>query len=265
MYIKKSTKSLIIDLLGTNFPLSLTQIYKEIIKTKIISYQAVHKTIKELVEEKILEKFGKQYLLNKEWVHNQTKQFTNHYANYFNLSYNANQIDTNSKIQVFRFSSIKELTDFLIDAYSKDYFKLEGKLYFSVRKLLPFIPQTIIQFIKQVLKNNKICVLCRGNGISDKVAAKFYRALGINVKTGVTLPHYNSALVGNCVMQYFFFFNDSYRTKLYSYSEKIKQKTGFSLMKMTSDIIYKKIEIFIVINRHPVLVSDMKQSLNIYS
>ncbi|MFC1691306.1 hypothetical protein ACFL0W_03930 [Nanoarchaeota archaeon] len=261
---ENSTKKLIIQILGDRFPLTLKQIYIEIKKEKDISYQAVHKVIKEIVEDGIVDKIEKQYFLNKNWIKQQTKSFSNYYSNYFNIGYNPNQIDESSKIQIFRFTSLKDLTNFLIKSYAKGYFgeNEPKKIFLSVRRLLPFVPESIIHFIKKLEKENKICLACRGNTIADKLAAKFFRSLGIEVKTGVVIPHHNSICIGDTVLQYFFFFNEPYRKKLYSFSDKIKKKSGFSLLKMTSDIFHRQTEIYIIVNKHSVLVEDIKQSIS---
>jgi chromosome condensin MukBEF complex kleisin-like MukF subunit len=68
----KSTKDKIIDLLSSEWPLSLKRIYGKLKKRYgiNISYQATHKAINELVEEKVLQKVKKEYKLNIEWVNN---------------------------------------------------------------------------------------------------------------------------------------------------------------------------------------------------
>lgn len=257
-----STKSLIITALGDRFPLTLKQIHNEIKKNRKISYQAVHKVIKELIKEQIVEKIEKQYFLNKEWIKQQTKSFSKYHFNYFNLNYNPNQISKESKIQIFKFSSIKEIGDFIIDAYAKGYFDTEEKkIYFLVRRILPFFPPSLISFAKKILKQNDIYVLCRSNTIADKWAAKLYRKLGIKIKLGATTPHYNSVCIGDYVIQYFNFINEDYRKKIYSFSEKINKKPPQSLLKLTSDVLYKRTELYLIINRHPVLVNDIKQNI----
>jgi hypothetical protein len=261
--VAKSTKSLVINILGRQFPLTLKQIFNEVKIDRNISYQAVHKAIKELVGEDIIEKIDKQYFLNKCWIEEQTNSFSDFYSNYFSMSYNSNQIDRSNKIQIFRFTSIKDTINFIIEAYTKGCFDLtnNNSIYFSVRKLLPFIPQQLLSFLKELSKKNKINIICKSNTISDKWVAKLYRILNVTVKVGVDIPHYNSMLIGDCVLQYFFFLDDSYRKRLYSYSEKIKKKSSMSLLRMTSDLIYKKTEIYLVLNRHPVLVENFRESV----
>lgn len=68
-----STKSAIVTILGQGAPLSLKQLNAEIQKqtNKQITYQATHKTVKKLLEEKVLQKTSeKKYTINKGWIYN---------------------------------------------------------------------------------------------------------------------------------------------------------------------------------------------------
>lgn len=71
-----STKQKIISTLGEEWPLTAKQIYnsfRKIHSTKI-TYQAVHKMLKELAEEMVISKSDSKYSLSKDWVEN-IKQF----------------------------------------------------------------------------------------------------------------------------------------------------------------------------------------------
>jgi hypothetical protein len=216
----------------------------------------VHKVLNELLKEKIVDKIEKHYFLNKNWIKEQTDNFSVFYSHYFNTSYNPNQIDINNKIQVFRFTSVKEMLDFMILAYIQGELGT-GELYASVKRLLPFIPHALIPY----LKKSTVYILCSGNSIADQWTAKFYRTLGMQIKINAKPRHFNSICFGNCVVQYYFFMNENYRQKLYAFSEKIAMNSSMRLMKMTADLLYKNIEIFLVINRHPLLVEDMKKEI----
>ena len=65
-----STKSLVIDLLGVEWPLSSMKIYHRLKNNYglSITYQAAYKAINELVEENVLQKEGKEYKIKIEWI-----------------------------------------------------------------------------------------------------------------------------------------------------------------------------------------------------
>ncbi|MDO8634312.1 MAG: hypothetical protein Q7K34_03400 [archaeon] len=72
-----SAKDAVILALGGKWPLSAKEIHGEIQKSigNDSSYQATHKTINQLVKEKILAKSGKNYELSQEWI-NRLKNFS---------------------------------------------------------------------------------------------------------------------------------------------------------------------------------------------
>jgi hypothetical protein len=258
-----STKKLIIEILGNQFPLNLNQIVKEIKTKKNLSYQAVHKTIGELIIDNTVKKVEKQYFLNKDWVESQTKSFSKYYSNYFNISYNSNQIDPKAKIQVFRFSSLKDILDFIVETIEKGYLKSSSnKIYISLRRIHPIIPPSLIVAIKKVSKENNIYLICKSDKFTDKWGAKLFRSLGVKVKTGVDIPHQNVACFEECVLQYFLFFDESYKKKVHTFSDNFDGKASIVLLKLTSDIFYKKADMYIILNRYQVFVNDIKETIS---
>ncbi|MFC1691744.1 hypothetical protein ACFL0W_06205 [Nanoarchaeota archaeon] len=256
-----STKSLIISILREEFPISLTQIYKKVKKTNKISYQGVRKAINELIKEEVVEKIEKQYFLNKEWVKEQTKLFSKAYSNYFNVNYNSNQIDERSKIQTFRFSSLYGVLDFILQAYSKGHLKNENsnKLYVFLTRLPPIIPPELLQVIKKLQKDNEICVFCKSDKTADRWAAKFYRSLNMKVKTGVNVPHQNIMYFGDFMLQLFCFYSSKHANEVYTFENKFEKKSKSSLLKMMDKAFNKKAELYVILNRYPVFLEDVKE------
>jgi len=255
-----NTKDKIISLLKKEFPLSLTQVFKRTNTEKKVTYQGIRKAVNELVNENIIEKVDKQYFLNKEWVKEQTKSFSKAYSHYFNINYNPNQIDDQS-IQVFQFSSLNQTLNFIIEAYSKGHLrnKETNKIYVSLRRLPPLIPPALIQFMKKLQKDNEIHFICKSDRLADRWAAKFFRSLGINVKTGINTPHQNIACFGDFMLQFFFFCPQSYANKIYSFEKEFKKKSQSSFLRLMNDVFHKKAEIYIIKNKYHPFLEDIKK------
>jgi len=257
----KSTKRLIIETLGQRFPLTLNQIAKAVRATKNISYQAVHKAIKELTTKNITEKIDKQFVLNKDWLSDQTSAFAAYYTEYFNINYNANQIQSKSKIQVFRFNSLKQLLDFFVKAIAHGQLAADQDIYISVRRLHPLIPQSLIRIIRTLLKGHTIYILCANNNAADRWTAQLFRSLGVKVKTGIKIPHQNAICSGDTVLQYFIFFPESYKNKVHAFSDTFSASNSIKLLKMSADIFTKKTDIYVILNRYPVFVNDIREAI----
>jgi hypothetical protein len=257
-----STKEQIIALLGERYPLTVKQIHKELKTYRALSYQAVHKTLNELIASGQVEKVDKLCYLNKEWLAIETQRFARFYGHYFRVSYNPNEIDGSDRVQLFRFNTHHDVLDFFVAAYAKDVFGTDDSaIYVSLRRLYPIIPPSLLHLIRKVGAKRKICVLCRNDGLSDRWSARLLRTLGVQVKTGVNVPVINSICIGNLVLQYFFFFDETYKNKIYSFYDRFKKKSNMSLLKINSDIVHKKGDLYILIVRYPVYVESIKRSM----
>src|SRR3989338_7679647 len=81
---KKSVKEIVFNILCTDYPLSLTKLH-DIISKKYnlkVSYQGIRFAINELKQEDIIEKVGKEYKINKDWIDSLTKFAENLKDNY---------------------------------------------------------------------------------------------------------------------------------------------------------------------------------------
>ena len=69
-------KDAIVNVLGSEWPLSLKEIYFAVVKEYSlgVSHQAVHKALKKLAENKVLVRHERKYCLNIEWIR-EVKQF----------------------------------------------------------------------------------------------------------------------------------------------------------------------------------------------
>jgi len=63
-------KDLIIEVLSTNYPLTARKIHQQIISSHSVSvsYQRIHKLVRELVEYGVLKELQREYLINTEWL-----------------------------------------------------------------------------------------------------------------------------------------------------------------------------------------------------
>lgn len=67
---KRNVRETIISILSNEFPLNIRKIYNKVKKEHNlnVSYQAVFKIIKEMVDDRILEKIEREYKLNIKWI-----------------------------------------------------------------------------------------------------------------------------------------------------------------------------------------------------
>lgn len=90
---KRSVRETIISILSREFPLSIKKIYNKVKKeyNLNVTYQAVFKIIKEMIEDNILEKFDKEYKLNISWIKELENEISIIKKNYLNEANNSEE------------------------------------------------------------------------------------------------------------------------------------------------------------------------------
>ncbi|MFH1895738.1 MAG: hypothetical protein ABIJ74_04165 [archaeon] len=115
-----SCKDAVVSLLSEEAPLTAKQIYSRI-KRKYalnVSYQAVHKSLKELEKEKMIEKNNKNYSLNVKWIDDLEKFSSSFKEKFFGKTFST------SKTYVLK--SVAEVDLFLLSLFNELY-AIEGK------------------------------------------------------------------------------------------------------------------------------------------
>ena len=94
-----SVKDLIISILGKEWPLSTSKIYNRIVQVYAVScsYQAVHKSIKKLLKDRVLLEKEREYYLNTAWL-DQIKKFSEETKEEYSSKNFANDIAEDSPL-----------------------------------------------------------------------------------------------------------------------------------------------------------------------
>ena len=95
----RKTRKLIIDILETRYPLTVKDIFDEISKRNPkMTYQAVHKMCKSLVNEGILSEEESRYLINNDWVRG-IADFANRVSARYGIKLNGTSLNSLSSLQ----------------------------------------------------------------------------------------------------------------------------------------------------------------------
>lgn len=79
--LKSCVKSSVLDTVFDTAPVTAKKIYFKIKKNHVVSYQYVHKLLKQLTEEEILLKEHLEYKINPSWVIALKSKFKNNLRN----------------------------------------------------------------------------------------------------------------------------------------------------------------------------------------
>jgi hypothetical protein len=222
----KSTKEKIITLLGQKWPLSAKEIYHSITREQAteITYQAIHKTLNEMLEEKTIEKKDQKYQLNQEWIQQIKKTATQLEEKYKN----GKQVDfEHFESEYVEFNDFMSLARFVINEFFINYPNPEKKpLVCYWNHVYGVVGATEKEYsnLKKMFTNPQHYGVCKNNTVLDNYMAKVYKKMGKKSVNGINYPFHNETYVcGDFVCEAFF--PIEYNKKVNEFFERIKEVT----------------------------------------
>lgn len=199
-YRRKNTKSKIIDILSKNWPLTTKKIYNALKRQYniTVTYQAIHLSLKEFLEEGIIVREGREYMLSPSWIEKTADSFNSLVESY---TIN-NKITTAKEFQELNFKFPNQAWLFLLSKANSNFFGKSDICYVQVSRIFASpIPQDQINQIKAFTSKTKTILLCRRSGVIEKLAANYLRKLGIEVHLNIPCAYPNNViLMGNSVI-----------------------------------------------------------------
>lgn len=253
----ETTKGVILRMLADKWPLSIKKIYFGVKKAskKAITYQAVYKSVKELLGEGVLSRQEEEYLISPLWVE-KSSEFIGRLAE----AYDKSSVSSARRLQELNFNSLSEAWDFLLSRINTDFFGESKEVYIQLRRFFLFpISKEDISRLRDFASRKKVIIMCRGNSIVDKLAAGFLTSLGATVVTGIECARPTNTLVnGNSVISTYVI-GETERANLSEYYKGSKDMkiSQAGMFKAFSGLFFKKMKVKLVINRDPGVLSDV--------
>jgi len=189
----KNSKDAVITLLTYEWPLTLKQIYNRIKKQYSYSstYQSVYKTVKELLEKKVLIQKDKQYEINIDWI-KKLQSFTdivetNYYAKQkLHSVAGLKESKSNQDITILNFETIFDAEKYLYYFMKTELFKKKNeKICYQIShewKPLFYLRAEYNYYTRLIEKGHKIYFLSSGNSYLEEISKKFYKSIGVHFK-----------------------------------------------------------------------------------
>lgn len=254
----KSTKDLIISVLSKKWPLSAKEIYN-ILQREYgaeVTYQAVHKILNELQEEKILEKNGKSYQINKEWI-GQVRKFGSELEDNYS---NGNVIDYESLNSLhLTFNNYIEFGRFLINEYFTNFPNKEEKdcaCFWKHHYPITGVSDTEHKNMKKIFSNQVHYGIAKENTFLDNLFASYLTGLGKKNICGVNFSlSTDTFIIGNFICQVIF--EPDYYKKIERLYRNIKsiEEVDFTKLFEYSSI---NTEINVLITKNPSLADKLR-------
>ncbi len=231
----KSTKVKIVSILSEEWPLTAKEIYSRIGKQGSITYQAVFKEVKHLLEEGILEEKEKKYSISKNWVDSEFTQISNLRMALKGIDLPATTLHFNSLFEVdkFLFGAAESISD---PGQKKDLFMFWHHFWiplFLSRKEYSSAKETILKF--------KSHPVTPANTPLDRWCAEFWTKHGSNIHTFVKGNNFcDVAVVDDIVLSVYY--PESIRKELDDFFNSVESISDMKYGKLIK-IFEKKVDI----------------------
>lgn len=252
-----STKGSIIEILSKKWPLTAKKIYFELTKNYSlpITYQAVHKTLKELNENKILEKTKEGYQINKSWI----KDLGN-----FSEKLTAELTDSEQKreiktLQRVTFNTHREFIKFHLD-FMKEIIKKEKKLdmIFHYRHV-PFphvMSNEEIKIMKDLAPKIKWTILSKKDTVIGRWLVNQWKKMGVKVKLGVDTPSDRLMILNDYIFEVF---TSKKAIEMWDKNYSAKKVENFDTSVVSEAIMDSKLKTIITIIKDKELASLLRE------
>ena len=266
----KTVKDAIVSILSKEWPLTARRIYIKVKSLDLdVTYQAVHKALNELVTEEITKKEENKHKLSEAWIE-KIKEF----GIKIDLLYKGemkgsleNVISTGYGI--FGFVTVLDLYRFILEMiiFFEEFYerpKYPGVVCFShMWWALLGSEKEQEQFKKAASWKTGVFFACSGETGADKMLARFYESVkgtNVRVKVGVYCPNeYEMFIVEDYLVHIYLpeeikkIFDSTYRN--------FKLGSSSDFQKLYENILFKKTEINVTIQRNPKLAEMIRSKV----
>ncbi|MBM3199634.1 hypothetical protein FJZ53_01765 [Candidatus Woesearchaeota archaeon] len=267
---KSTTKDYIISVLGYDWPLSAKKVYN-LIKKKYghdVTYQAVYKTIHELIEKGVLEKKSNEYQINLKWLkdlHSYTEVIeTNYYTkNRLKLIEGIKDAKKEGNINVLTFETFFDVEKYLYYLQKQYILSSKSKEVICVHHNHEWRPLFYLRaeynWIKKVKGlGHQTYILCAGNTVIDRWCADFYRSIGCNVKLNTNCASTCELIVfGDVIIQVYL--PSEIKSSIKGIFSKLKDVSKINQKTLIESIFEKKTDIKVIINKDYDLAEQIKK------
>lgn len=264
-----SVKDMAFSVLLRQFPLSLIKICNEVNKqyNRSVTFQAVRKAVLQLVEENVLEKDGKEFLINKDWIIDVIKFGNRLQQQYFTKSKKGSRVDVGQNMAVYTLQKLVDL-DYVWNGVIRKALsdpKAPKVITFKAEHFW-FLIATLAQeteLMKEMIKKGiKLYYVCYGNTDLDKWTVDMYNAIGVHARLMLKPKEFSSGLnigtYGNVLIQSQY--PQKLAKKIDAFFRSCRKPEDASLINIT-DLVTEKSEIPLQVLHDSLVVGTMRDEV----
>lgn len=259
-----NVKNALVQKLSKQWPLTLKQL-DHALKREFgmdVTYQAIHKAMQQLEEEKVVIKEKDGYRLNSEWIFHSAKKFGDLLKNYF-----GNQmVSPDKEVIQMTFTNWLSMGRFIIYQFEDGFPNPENKHsicnWLHVWPALPLSAEELLE-VKRIHEKDPHISLCPANTALDKYFAQIMNQLSKKCLTGKKIKLNGDIVVkGDYIAQ--IFYESKFYEKVDKFYKQTKDPTKIDLEKI-SDLATMNTKIDVVIIRNQSLSDEIRsQTLSFF-
>jgi len=259
----KNTKDAVINLLTSEWPLTLRQIFYKIKKQYNYSftYQSVYKAVKELKERKVLLEKDKKYEINVKWV-KRLQSFTDIVeTNYYTKDRMQNisglkESKAGQDLTILTFETIFDAEKYLYYFIKTELLKKKNKIICfqltSEWRPLFYLRAEYNYYKKLMKRGHKFYFICSGDSNLEKQYKDFYKSIKTNYKiTNQNLSN-ETIVFENYFIQ--IFIPEKLKTKIRQY---LKKEDATNLL----SVLETKSSIKVIVNKDKDLAAETRKKI----
>jgi hypothetical protein len=186
----KTVKDAVISILAKEWPLTTRKLHNDVRGMGIsATYQAVHKALRELENEEVVRKVGKDYRINEKWL-GRVRELGESVSKSYEKG--AVSLDGRKEVENFTFHNVFDMYKFILDVsleIQKSCMKEDDICATHYRHMwwtLVGAEKEHNQFREILTRTKNHYFACKGDTFADRMIAKFYASAGAaRVKTGL--------------------------------------------------------------------------------
>ena len=269
---KKRVKDMIIDVLSFEWPLTLSKLHFKIKKSYkcSFSHQATYKALRELIQNKVIIKNGKEYSIDQEWV-KKIKKFANRLEKNFSGKKRVPLIEgvLNSKVEknmtVLTFNSVLEMDKAWVNIKKNFYDQLDGNeeeiTFWEGNHCWWLLVYPHIEYDEmKLVKEKKVRDFCfvHNNTTLDHASKDFYKQSGVGFKTIDNPIDTDMTIFGDTIMQVSL--PEDLRKKIDSFYKKFKSPSEIDIHSLLQ-ILTTKRKVDLVITKNKQIADHLKKRM----
>lgn len=258
---KNSIRDCIVSILSKKWPLTAKKIYN-ILKKEFclgVTYQAVHKSLLQLKEEKVIIAKNKEYSLNADWI-KKIKTFSTKLEEKYS---NKDTESLSKEFTMLTFSTINEMDKFMSSLIKE--FLTKDKIDTCCSHWRHFwwplyITKDHYSTLKEIKESYKIYTTTSSNSAIEKWCSKVYAKAGVNIKLGIDLEtNFDFFIYKDKVIQ--MYWPSKLKKSIDKIYNKAKKISDIDIDELFKEMFQKKTKINVVIMNNKDIAKELKEKV----